>query len=370
MFCGCGKDDVAIQPPQQMNKQARRIPQAPQEPPLEVKTGLATTNYRIGMALAEEGKLKEALACFKDAIQLDPTHVDAHYMLATTYQEINQHHESLKCYQKTIRLQPTHYAAWYNLGYLYQDLGSTPEYREKAIRCFRKATELEPKDVDSHINLGLSLKAAGRVSEAIVAYSKAIELDKSCICAYFNLGNLYSDMRNLDKAISSFKSGLEANSSSSTPHTDSLFNLAIALQDRSCTASDALARQRDIRESIKCYLLVATPEASMAASQLQILLQAESTERKLVDRVKGHASIAPSQPQSASSMSQQSPRRPLQSLTIRPVLSNILPSPHIGPTKPLHLSHSKLTPTRQQAFLRSMDDVSVVSGLDDRVGRL
>lgn len=266
MFCHCGKDDVAVQPP--------RPAAAAQEAP-KVNRAMSTTHYRIGMALAEEGKLKEAIACFKDAVEFDSTSVDAHFMLASSCQEISLLREALSYYQQVVKLQPTHQQAWYNAGYLYTDLGNDKFHREKAIRCFKKACELDPNDIDAFINLGLALKAAGLVSDAVTAYQQAIALDSKSICAHFNLGNLFSDMKNLDRAIACFKEGLEV----SPGHQDCLFNMGIALQDRSCLNPNT--RGADIREAIRCYDLVPTQEARAAAAQLKLLLHAENAEREL-----------------------------------------------------------------------------------------
>lgn len=269
MFCHCGKDDVAVQPPRPSSTAAEY------EAPKKVNREMSTMHYRVGLALAEEGKLKEAIACFKDACEFDNTSVDAHFMLASSCQEISLLSEALSYYQKVIRLQPSHQQAWYNAGYTYTDLGNDKVHREKAVRCFRKACELDPSDIDAQINLGLALKAAGLVSDAVQAYQQAIALDPKSICAHFNLGNLYSDMRNMDRAISCFKAGLEV----CPGHQDCLFNLGIALQDRSCFNPNT--RGADIREAIRCYDLVHTPEARAASAQLKLLLYAENTEREL-----------------------------------------------------------------------------------------
>ena len=79
---------------------------------------LACTTFKVGEALAQEGKVLEALACFKDCVALDPMHVEGTYSLACMYQDLN-HPEALDTFQKAIRLQPSNFPSWHALGYLY-----------------------------------------------------------------------------------------------------------------------------------------------------------------------------------------------------------------------------------------------------------
>lgn len=226
---------------------------------------LAQTTFAVGVALAEEGKLPESLACFRDCVEIDCKHVGAHYMLAITYAELNHPTEALNYYRKTIRLQPTHFLAWYNLGYIYTD----QHQGERAIKCYRRASELEPQDLDALVNLGLALKSTGQMAEACKTFQRAIDIDESCIMALFNLANTLMDMRSLDRAIATYLQLLQID----PEHHDSQFNLGICYTSRSCSP---LSREADIKQAISWYDLVGTQEGAAAAAQLRSVLLSET----------------------------------------------------------------------------------------------
>src|SRR5262249_51471282 len=76
----------------------------------------------------------------------------------------------------------------------------------EAIACFRKAIALAPKHATAHNNLGVALRARGKVAEAIACYHQAIELSPKDAKAHYNLGAILCDVkRDYDGAIGCFR---------------------------------------------------------------------------------------------------------------------------------------------------------------------
>lgn len=65
--------------------------------------------------------------------------------------------------------------------------------------------------------------------------------------AYFNLGNAYQELKNYDMAIKNFQATIAIENS----HTDAIFNLGIAYQDRA-NLSQPL-NVDDLNKALKCY---------------------------------------------------------------------------------------------------------------------
>ena len=65
--------------------------------------------------------------------------------------------------------------------------------------------------------------------------------------AYFNLGNTYQEMQNYNLAIKCFKDALRLDNE----HTDAMYNLAVAYQDRAST--NPAQRNDDLRNALECY---------------------------------------------------------------------------------------------------------------------
>ena len=65
--------------------------------------------FNQGCSLQEEGKIEEAIQVYKDALSINPSHVEANYNLGSALQEINHLKEAEKYYKRTIALKPNHH---------------------------------------------------------------------------------------------------------------------------------------------------------------------------------------------------------------------------------------------------------------------
>jgi Flp pilus assembly protein TadD len=75
--------------------------------------------------LNDQGKVDEAIACFRKAIELDPKCANAHCDLGAILCDIKRDYDG-------------------------------------ALTCFRKAVALDPKDAKAHHNLGVALHGKGK----------------------------------------------------------------------------------------------------------------------------------------------------------------------------------------------------------------
>jgi len=99
---------------------------------------LALSHNNLGVALSRKGQWDEAIACFREAIKVNPKNAVAHI----------------------------------NLGFALSRKGQLDE----AIPCCRKAIELDPKDGRAHLMLGQALLGKRRYGEARDASARALEL--------------------------------------------------------------------------------------------------------------------------------------------------------------------------------------------------
>ena len=132
-------------------------------------------------ALLEEGKLEEAgkvlfaevynvaghhrkhqnydqaVANYKQALQINPHHFGAYYNLADSYQKMGQSEEALRNFEKALNLSPNNARTHYNMANLYQQKGED----NKAKEHYKKVIELEPEDSDLSRRARKNLKALG-----------------------------------------------------------------------------------------------------------------------------------------------------------------------------------------------------------------
>ncbi len=140
---------------------------------------------RLGDAYDAAGRTDDAIAAYKQAIELKPT--AAYYNnLGGIYGRAGKIDEAMAAYQKSAELDPTNAAqAWRNCGITLYNAGRLKE----AVEPLKKATEIDPKSAQAWYLLGASLvgametKKVGDKLEFVIqpgtveAYQKALELD-------------------------------------------------------------------------------------------------------------------------------------------------------------------------------------------------
>ena len=96
----------------------------------------------LGWTYRNQGKLEEAIAECKRAIEVDPRFGNPYNDIGVYLMELGKPDQALEWLEKAIaseRYQSRHYP-WYNLGRIY----AGKDYYAKARECFRQALELAP----------------------------------------------------------------------------------------------------------------------------------------------------------------------------------------------------------------------------------
>jgi tetratricopeptide (TPR) repeat protein len=151
------------------------------------------------LAIAESrlGKTDDAIAHFKEALQISPKMSDVHNYLGIALSNKGKDLEAASHYAQAIRLKPDHKEAHVNLGIVLERQGIT----DSAIVHFREALRLDPDDAQVHNNLGAALGKLGKVDEAIEHFEKASRLRPEYPSALYNLGSALLRQKKYDEAI-------------------------------------------------------------------------------------------------------------------------------------------------------------------------
>ena len=149
-----------------------------------------------GAAYGELRNFTAALADFNKAIELNPNHAAAYNGRGTAYLNQRQHEQAIADYTKALQLNPNFTIAYYNRGWAYDELN---QY-ERAIADYTKAIQLNPNFVDAYTNRGTAYAKARRFEQAIQDFSKAIELNPNDDMAYHNRGVCYRALGNTAQA--------------------------------------------------------------------------------------------------------------------------------------------------------------------------
>lgn len=160
--------------------------------------------YNIGYALANEGRIDEAIANYRAAVDHLPVNAAARANLGSLLSGRGDHEEALPQLQEAVRLAPELASARIGLGIELAARGQS----QAATQNFRKALELEPQNARAHYNLGVALAAAGDTAEALPHLREAVRLDPALVDAQNNLGVLLSMTGQVTEAMTHFTAAL------------------------------------------------------------------------------------------------------------------------------------------------------------------
>jgi tetratricopeptide (TPR) repeat protein len=151
-----------------------------------------------------------AIACFQEAIALDPKLALAHYNLGVALKAKGQFDEAIAECRAALRSKqpfPQAYIAHCCLGNVLRRKGQLDE----AIAAYKEAIRLKKDYPEAHTNLGNCLADKGKPDEAIAEYRAALRSKQpfpQAYIAHYCLGNALRRKGQLDKAVAEYRAAV------------------------------------------------------------------------------------------------------------------------------------------------------------------
>ncbi len=98
--------------------------------------------HNLGVAIAAQGRHREAAGCFEEVLRADPGFVSAHYNRAVALMRLGDMTEAIKAFDRAAKLDPQHYEAHRALGFLWLAQGE----RGRALDHLARTYELRRGD--------------------------------------------------------------------------------------------------------------------------------------------------------------------------------------------------------------------------------
>jgi len=190
---------------------------------LQINPHNANVYSNLGITLSDLGRLDEAEASYLRALQIKPDSAEAHISLGNTLHKQGRLPEAETSYRQALQIKPYFAEAHTSLGITLRKMGRLDE----AEASFRRALEIEPDCAEAHNNLGNTLRKMERLDEAEASYRLALEIEPDYAVAHNNLGNILRDMGRLKEAEASFRRALEIEPDLAEAHN----NLGLTLRD-------------------------------------------------------------------------------------------------------------------------------------------
>jgi tetratricopeptide (TPR) repeat protein len=105
---------------------------------LEVCPGHARLTHNLGVVLAAQGKQREAIGLFDKTIAAEPHYASAHHNRAVALAALGRTKDAIQGFRRTCALEPEHYAAHRAAGFLLLAEGE----RDRALDHFARTYEL------------------------------------------------------------------------------------------------------------------------------------------------------------------------------------------------------------------------------------
>lgn len=188
---------------------------------IQLQPDHAQAHNHLGLALMSLNRFDQSIASFRKAISIKSDFFEAHNNLGRALKETGETTKAVESFSRSIEIEPNCADTFFNLGLSYVEL-SRPE---DAVAAFRRAAELNPIDAEALSNLGVTLFSLNRIEEAILAYRQALSVAPNFAEAHYNLANALSAQGNLEAALASYRAAIKINPA----YTAAQSNLAITL---------------------------------------------------------------------------------------------------------------------------------------------
>lgn len=189
------------------------------------------SRFNLGLALFKQGKVDDAISQYTEALEIYPAFDMARQQLkiALAFKQSLEDktvlggpeamhmargfemerqgklEQAVQEYRKVLALDPRHLQAHQHLGTVLHRLGQMDE----AIVHYEEVLRANPNLAGAHYNLGLALVEQGRVADAVNHYVEALRLKPDFVEVHNNLGVALSRLGRLEEAISHFRQALQ-----------------------------------------------------------------------------------------------------------------------------------------------------------------
>ena len=128
--------------------------------------------YQAAAALLRQQRYAEALATYREVLEIDPEHTRAQVEVGQTLFALERYEEAAHHFERALQLDPRNAEV---LDYLALVRFRQERY-EMALDRYRRLVEVSPDNAQAHANMGAALYYLGRLDEAARSFEHALSL--------------------------------------------------------------------------------------------------------------------------------------------------------------------------------------------------
>ena len=178
----------------------------------------------LGIALAGQGRLDEAVTYFTRAASIDPNNADTRVNLCAALQKLGRFEDAVREGHEAVRLRPQQADAHTNLAAALEALGRS----EESASEYAEVVRLTPASGEAHANLGrVLLSLDGRSADAVTHLREAIRRGATPGSTHYLLWNALSNLDRLLEAIAEYQTALADDGMARSPELHNDFGVAL-----------------------------------------------------------------------------------------------------------------------------------------------
>jgi protein O-GlcNAc transferase len=232
--------------------------------------------HLLGVLALQCGKIGPAIQLIERALPALSEFADAHLNLGNALREAGRLTEAADRYRRAIELEPEHGAAQNNLARALNDQGLF----EAGLESSRRAVALIPDFSGAHINCAAALLGMERFAEAETPLRRAIELMPDRAESHRDLGRVLTQLGRLDEAVASCRRAVAL--APDDPQAHHYFGIAL----------DGLGRLDEAVESYRRALVMRPDQADLHCN-LGKTLQAQDRLDEAIDSYRQALALKP-----------------------------------------------------------------------------
>ena len=172
---------------------------------LGAQVGTPAPRPRLAEAatLIQQGQFSEAATLLEDAVQADPSDVNALLMFGSALSLVPRRDEAVQAFLKAMELRPNEARVYASAGAAFARLGE----HDAALQVYQRAVSIDANLGDAHLNIALILAAKGEFDGAEEHMARAIGLEsdpEKLVRLHFLNGKLHAERGQLQQAKAEF----------------------------------------------------------------------------------------------------------------------------------------------------------------------